>query len=310
MQTSPAIQFLKNKEIDKVRWDECVKGAANGLIYARTFYLDNIAAEWSALAGENYEWVLPLTNKKKYGISYLYQPPFTQQLGFFSKPGITVPYKEIINYLQKHYGFCEINWNYATSPLLTILPLLIETASNFILDLSIGYENIAANYHTDLIKNLKRNKRFQHVYRATNDYNKSIQLYREYYGKRIPHVKESDYKNFSEICSYAIQNNMIICREAVNEQGTLMAAALLLFDGKRLYNLMNTTTEAGRRTEANHFLINAIVEEFSGKEIVLDFEGSDLPGVKSFYENFGAVNQPYFRLKYNHLAWPLKLFKK
>lgn len=309
MNTHRTIQFLKNHEIDRQQWDECIHLSVNGLIYARSFYLDNIAEGWSALIGENYDWVLPLTIKRKYGISYLYQPAFTQQLGIFSKANVIVPYNTIIQYLQKHYSFWEISWNYGTPAIFTTLPIHVKAANNFILELSASYESTAANYHNDLIRNLKRSIRFQHIYRVTNDYNKSIELYREYYGKRMPHVKENDYKGFCQICSYATKKDMIICREAVNEQGALMASALLLFDGKRLYNLMNTTTVAGRRTEANHFLLNAIIEEFSGKQILLDFEGSDLPGVKSFYENFGAVNQPYFMVKYNHLPWPLNRLK-
>lgn len=310
MHSSSDIQFLKNDKIDKNKWDECIKEAFNGLIYARTFYLDNIAAGWNALTGRNYEWVLPVTNKRKYGVSYLAQPSFTQQLGVFAKPGADVPYKEIFQYLQQHYKFCDIQLNYATPSALTTLALQIEPATNFMLDLSKSYENLAANYHNDLIKNLKRSKRFQPVYRPIADYNQCIGLYKQYYGQRMPYMKERDYKNFSGICSYAEQNDMIVCREAVNKDGVLLAATLLLSDEKRLYNLMNTTTEAGRRTGANHFLLDSVIREFAGKKMVFDFEGSDLPGVKSFYENFGAVNQPYFKYNYNRLPWPLRLFKK
>jgi hypothetical protein len=73
---------------------------------------------------------------------------------------------------------------------------------------------------------------------------------------------------------------------------------------------MNTTSEEGKKTEANHFLINAIIKEFAGTKMLLDFEGSDLPGVKAFYENFGVTNQPYYLLRYNALPFPLKLLKK
>ncbi len=89
-----------------------------------------------------------------------------------------------------------------------------------------------------------------------------------------------------------------------------MATSLLLRDEKRLYNMMNTTTLAGRKKESNHFLLNAIIEEFSGQDLVFDFEGSDLPGVKSFYESFGPINQPYYKIKYNQLPSLVRLLKK
>lgn len=310
MQITSDLYFLENNEIDKQQWDECVKSSANGLIYARSFYLDNICPRWKALTGKNYEWVLPITHKTKFGISYLYQPPFTQQLGVFAKPDVFIPYKEIIQWLKQHFKFWEINWNYATDTRFIFPPVRISAATNFILNLSQGYERIAANYHNHLKRKLNRSKQFKHKYRATEDYNKYIDLYIKNYSIRTPHVKLKDYERLKNIFMYALKDDMLICREAVDKDDELIALALLPYDEKLIYNLINITTETGRKTEANHFLLDSIIREFSGRELLFDFEGSDLPGVKTFYTNFGAVNQPYFMLKYNNLPWPAKMFKK
>lgn len=304
------IYFLQNDQIDKKQWDKCINTSLHGLIYARSFYLDNICPGWKALTGDNYGWVLPITNRTKFGISYLYQPPFTQQSGVFAKPGVVVPYKEILQWLQQHYRFWEINWNYATDTNFITSPVNITPATNFVLNLSAGYDRIALNFHKDLIKNLNRSKRFQLKYRPTNDYNKGIELFKKHYANRVSHVKEDDYKKFSNICSYSLNNQMFIGREVFSDKNEFLAMALILNDGKRLYNLMNITTEAGRQAEANHFLLDAILREFSGNELLFDFEGSDLPGVKAFYKNFGAINQPYYMLTYNNLPALVKLFKK
>lgn len=310
MQTTSDILFLHNNEIDKQQWDECINTSSNGLIYARFFYLDNVCPGWKALTGENYEWVFPITYKTKFGISYLYQPPFTQQLGVFAKADIVVPFKEILHWLKQHYNFWEIHWNYTNKNEFIISPVRITAATNFILHLSASYESIAANFHSGHVKALQRSKRFKLIYKTMQDYDKCIDLYRKYYGQRIPHVKESDYKKFSNICEIAAKNKMLQCRQVMDNEDELLSAALLLYDGRRLYNIINITTETGRQTEANHFLLDSIIKEFSGRELLFDFEGSDLPGVKTFYKNFGAVNQPYFMLQYNNLPWPFKLFKK
>ena len=73
---------------------------------------------------------------------------------------------------------------------------------------------------------------------------------------------------------------------------------------------MNTTTSGGKIVAANHFLFDKIIEEFAGSNYILDFEGSDLPGVKSFYEKFCPLDEPYFYLKINNLHPILKLLKK
>jgi hypothetical protein len=73
---------------------------------------------------------------------------------------------------------------------------------------------------------------------------------------------------------------------------------------------MNTTTAEGRKLKANHFLLNEVLKEFSGNKMIFDFEGSDLDGVKEFYQNFGPENQPYFHYHFNELPFPLNLVKK
>jgi hypothetical protein len=70
------IRYLERNEIDINKWDRCISNAPNGLIYARSFYLDSMAENWSALVTGDYLYVMPLTWNKKFGIKYLYQTVF------------------------------------------------------------------------------------------------------------------------------------------------------------------------------------------------------------------------------------------
>jgi hypothetical protein len=304
------LRYLKNKEINKTKWDDCISKADNSLIYTHSFYLDSIAPGWQALIDEEYNWVLPLTSNSKFGIQYLYQPNFTQQLGVFFKKDVNVPWREIITWLQNKFLFWEINWNYETPVHSLANTIPYSPGTNFILNLSDSYNGIATNYYNDLKKNLKQSNKFGLTYQTELTYEKSIDLYVEHYRSRMPHVRTTHYNAFKSICRDAANNKQLICRKATNNNNETVAIALLLKDSKRLYNLMNTTTNEGRRMHANHFLVDAIIKEFSNSNLILDFEGSDLVGVKSFYENFGAVNQPYFKIKHNNLPRPLRLFKK
>ena len=310
MQSLQNIQYLKNSEINKVRWDACMHSSVNGLIYGHSFYLDYMCKGWSAIVAKDYSWMMAICSNKKYGVNYLYQPAFTQQLGVFYQPNTFVPFTEIIQILQNKFSFFDNNWNYATP--VDLIPPSIKTTSstNLILDLGKDYEKINASYHKDLIKNLKRSQQFSLKYEATNDYHYCIHQYRNHYQKRMPHLRNKDFDNLHLLCNNAKQNNQIICRQVSNDKGELLSLVLLLKDDRRLYNLLNTTTALGRKFEANHFLLDAVIHEFAGSPLLFDFEGSDLAGVKSFYKNFGAINQPYFQIRYNNLIWPLYYFKK
>lgn len=302
--------FLDNSSIDRSGWDRCIQSTESGVIYASSFYLDCICPGWGALVGPEYEWVLPITSGRKFGINYLYQPAFTQQLGVFAKNGITIPYDEILSWLKKHYRFWEVNWNYTTPVNIITDDINITSATNYIIDISQPYNCIASNYSNQLKRNLHKSENYELDYQVSEDYNKCIQMYRQHYGNRIAHVTESDYTAFTSICKYALNNNMLVCRQVVNKHEEVLAIALLLRDEKRFYNLMPTTTSNGRKALANHYLFDRMLQEFSGTHLLFDFEGSDLPGVKRFYKIFGGVNQPYYQLKYNNLPWLLKLIKK
>ena len=79
------IRDVLHKEIDFIKWDNCISNAPNGLIYGYSYYLDHMASQWDALVLNDYEAVMPLTWNRKYGIHYLYQPFLTAQLGVFGK---------------------------------------------------------------------------------------------------------------------------------------------------------------------------------------------------------------------------------
>ena len=77
------IHYVKRQEVNATKWDRCIDQASNGLIYAYSFYLDTMTDSWDALVLNDYEALMPLPWKKKYGIHYLYPPAFTAQLGLF-----------------------------------------------------------------------------------------------------------------------------------------------------------------------------------------------------------------------------------
>jgi hypothetical protein len=72
---------------------------------------------------------------------------------------------------------------------------------------------------------------------------------------------------------------------------------------------MSSVTEQGKKMLANYFLYNEVIREFSGNSYILDFEGSDLPGVAYWYEKIANFNQPYFFLRYNHLPLVIRWLK-
>ena len=104
------IQYLEHSKIDKAQWDATIAQCGN--IYAYSWYLDVVHPGWEALVDDDYQTVMPLTGGKKFGVHYLFQPYFVQQLGVFSKQPLS-PEKteEFLNAIPKKYRFSEIRLN-------------------------------------------------------------------------------------------------------------------------------------------------------------------------------------------------------
>lgn len=298
------IHIIPSQQVNQIKWDACIAKSDNSLIYAHSFYLNAIADNWHGIVIDDYRAVVPLPWRKKYSIRYFYTPAFIQQSGLFGNWD-EAEEKVVIQTMQSFALFGDYKFNF----LNPFMDNVIEH-NNLILHLSAIYNSIAENYKTDLLQNLKKAAKENLTYMADDDAAAAIKLYQQLYAARTPHVSRKDYQNFLSLCLALKKSAKCLIRKVTNRKGDILAVALLLKDECRLYNILNITTVAGRKTEANHFLIDRIINEFAGTNIVFDFEGSDILGVKRFYEKFGAISQPYFQWHYNRLPWPLRFLKK
>jgi hypothetical protein len=262
-----------------------------------------MAKHWDGLVLEDYKAVMPLTWNRKWGINYLYQPPFTQQLGIFSSLDIDeVLVKKFLAAIPTHFRFAEIFLNYKNS--LKIL----KQHTNLILELNKPYDFIRSNYSNDLTKNLSIANRYKLKYIKNIDPDLVLKGYQQRTGPRVPHVREKDYKRFEKLCTLLLKENALILR-GVYEEEVFLCGSLFLKHDNRIYLIESITWPAARKKRANHFLLDKFIQEFSDTNLIVDFEGSDIPGIASFKKNFGSKNQPYFFYRFNRLPFLFKWIK-
>jgi hypothetical protein len=257
---------------------------------------------WDALVLNDYEAVMPLPWRKKWGIKYVHPPAFTQQLGIIGNEVTNETYLKVLQLVGSKYSFGEYMFNFLNSQIG--LP-----KANYVLDLNRSYSSIHQNYKNVLIKNLKRAKNHQLYYQPFKNYHEVITSYQLQYGNRISHVSTSDYRNLAIVFKELEKRNQLILRRVQNENEETLAFAACPKDDKRIYFLLSVTKKNGKIKQANHFLLDQLIKEFAGRQLLLDFEGSDIPGIAHFYRNYGAEEQPYNFFRWNHLPWPICLLK-
>ena len=76
------IRLIKNKDIDRDKWDRLIAEKGNSRMYALSGYLDAVCRDWNAVIYGDYEVVMPIPIKRKWtGRLRFDMPLFVQQLG-------------------------------------------------------------------------------------------------------------------------------------------------------------------------------------------------------------------------------------
>jgi len=297
------IKYIKHQDIDKDKWNECVWNSPNGLAYVFTWYLDIVAQEWDALVEDNYISVFPLPIKKKFGISYIYQPFWVQQLGLFSKTLIT-PEKSLqfLKHIPSHIRFIDYNLN-NIQKLPENHSFRTISNNNYQLDLIYQYEHLYKNYSQNLKRNLKKTQKNLYIHEDVNPQN-LIELFRKNRGENIKSLNENSYKQLLHLLYFTKSINLAKLWGMYDASNTLVAGVVFLVAKGRAILLFSATNDKGRELSAMHILIDAFINKYSEQNLILDFEGSNNDNLARFYKSFGASNTPYLRIQKSRLILP------
>ena len=291
------IKHLKRHQVDVERWDACIHAASNGSPYALHEYLDALTPNWEALIAGDYEFVMPLPIRKKWGISYLYQPFLVPQLGVFGQMPNEDMLQSFLHSIPQHIQWIDITLNPNSIPATGTFPL--QKRKNYLLDLSLPYEQLAASYRENHRRNLARSAKAGFVIDRHIAPCRIYELAEAYLGPR-GHFLSEQKKQFLTLANTWIESHQASAY-GVLLGDKLLASALFLIHGKRAYYLLVGNHPDGKTLGASHALIDAFIQDHAGAEITLDFEGSDVPSLAFFYESFGATEAYYGWLRLNRL---------
>lgn len=299
-------RYVKHTEVDSTKWNHCIDHAPNSRIYAYDWHLDRTAEVWDALIWGDYKYVMPLPFRKKLGIKYLYQPIYSQQLGIFPTPPPQVE-KVFYEYITANFRYSDVNINSENQPKNISDKIQYIPRNNFLLELNNDYKTLSASFSKNTKRNIsKANKRKLSLAQGISleDYMefKTSHLQADIGNKELGILKSlisyGHYKGFGQIYGVYSPDN------------ELCAAVYFCQWKNRVIYFNAASSEKGKNLGGMYFLLNKFIEQNAGKNIILDFEGSMLPGVARFYGGFGAAAEKYFQLKFNRLPLLLKWLKQ
>jgi hypothetical protein len=289
----PVIRFLERKDIDVDRWDQCVRNSPHGDVYALSAYLDIMAKNWGGLVQDDYAALLPVPWNRKYCIAYIYTPRFASPLPLCGDPVHTLPLAEFLSMIPKHFRLWDLD--ISAMPADQAIPCTRHFRNNHLLPLTPSHEQLRMGYRPSY-RNLIRHCR-ENGYHARTCADFTDIIRRSASKKKIEGMKADDYARFERLCSRFDMEGMLQAWETVGPGGDRCAGAVFIVTQKKLYYLLAWNNAEGRKAGASHLLMDAVIASHAGSSLVLDFEGSDNPGIARFFEGFGAKAKQYLSIR-------------
>jgi Acetyltransferase (GNAT) domain len=306
MKETGHIQYLTHRQIDLSKWDDCIRQSPNGLIYAYSFYLDQMAVHWDALVLDDYAAVMPLTWNRKYGINYLYQPFLTAQLGVFGKKITEALVDDLIRSIPSSFRLIEISLN--SGNVVSVPTGFSIHRSNYVLDLNKPYDHLYKNYRENIQRNIKKAFQLGCIVKKDFDVEEVITLALQ---QMSSYGKESgdNVERFRKLYKH-LHDQRMATTYGIMLNNELLASCVFFFSNNRAYYILVGNHPNGKTIGASHALIDAFIKDHAGKQMILDFEGSDIRNLAFFYSSFGARHEIYPALKINRLPFYLKWMKR
>ena len=295
-----------------MKWDATIAECGN--IYAYSWYLDIVHREWEALVEDDYQTVMPLTGGKKFGIQYLYQPYFVQQLGVFSKSPLTAEKLEsFLKAIPEKFRFVEIRLNESNTLGENIQGF--EYHRNVILDMNQDYETIHSNYHPNTKRNLAKavSNNLQLV--STVIPYHVVALFTDNRGALLDKWGDAEYARLTALTKVAVYRDAaFVLGVSEKGMGQLICAAIFMKTKDRITFLFSGLTVEGKQRHAMTYLLDQVIQRHANQPITFDFEGSDDENLARFYLGFGGQEVKYPSFTFNRLSPMgkalLKMWKK
>ena len=289
------LQFFAHRDIDIARWDKAISQCENENPYAYSTWLNLVCPGWGAFINNDYSILIPIPLKSKFGIRYISQPLFTQQLGVFNNiPILPDELNLILNDLRAQ--FKKIHYQFSISnPKINGL----KSKTTYTLPLNKSFDAMFNGFSMHHQRNINKAIRIINEQQGTIEISKDVEIFMQYFkdtiGRKDTSLKECDYHMIKKIIQS--QNGKMYLFKTADD--AVLGGLYSLESATKIVNLFNFVTNEGKEKRAMFGLVSNWIKQHAGSQKTLDFEGSEIESIAKFYHGFGAtpVNYQIFTKK-------------
>jgi hypothetical protein len=291
------IKYVKQAEIDKVKWNSCVHYATNGNIFAYMWYLDHIAKDWDALVEGDYESVFPLVWRDgPLKRRELHQPSLMRELGIYSIHLLSQSrVEQFLKAIPEEFRKIDIHLNEQNQP-PAVDGFKVEERTNYQLFLNRPYEEIADGYSRSLLEHLQRAEDEGLVLTSSLKPEQIAAFYQQH--RPRTQQSEHDFHGMQRVMYNALHRGWGFASSVMNPKGKTLAVNFFLYSHGKVINFIPVESKAGQDVGAQAYLLNGLIRNHANRPVIFDF---NVGSTQHLAEDFGARSNTYYKLHRNTL---------
>lgn len=292
------IKIVKRIDINDKKWNEKICASPSFNKYVLTPYLDSVCY-WDALIFNDYEWILPLPNNTKWMLKYVYMPPAIQFLDIYGTQKAPIDmYNDFLIFLKKHFFKIDIALQVNTD--FKVQGYKIMQRKHQILNLNQPYSAIRSLFSNSHQRNIKKAEKQELIF-TKSDFNEEVKsvLSHFYTSKKL--------RKINQLSSYfRLLDELILNKDAKiyvvkNKHHQIQNVSIFTFINQKYVNFNSINTIDGTKNGAMFFGLNEFIKENCNKDLILDFEGSNLSSIRKRNIGFGGEDKYYYHFSFQKI---------
>jgi hypothetical protein len=302
------LTHLKNKDINTVKWDNCINKSYNGNIYAFSWYLDIICEDWEGIIEDDYKTIMPVLPSRKFGFPFTFVSPLARQLGVYSTNILDKSkVSEFVKTLSKTYKMFNINLNKYNQ----IDPeLFFQTSKNtYEFDIIGNYKVISSYFTKETLKKIEealKNKISVSKGLVPNE----LINFSQRRDVITTNLTLNELSQLRRIISFILRHGLGEILAAYDQYNELMATLFFLKSNRKINILHSAVTKEGVKSSAMYLLVDEYLRKNNQKQLTLNFENLEIPIKEEFFKGFGAKANSYLNVRNKKLPIHKKLILK
>lgn len=281
------MKMIERENIDVKKWDELVAASSDDF-FSFSWYLDALADNWCVLANEDYSKGIAIPYTLKAGVKLAYIPVFSRYVEWLGEGELD---------LQQLFsqGFKGYDLRIKGHP---------EKGSSTAVYQKINVEEdrVIGSQAKRMLKKAEKSN-FEVVISTNVDF--AFELIQSELKGKFKGVNDLAVERLEALCYSAVKSGFLKVF-SIEDTG----AIICLESKQKMLYLKGTATEEGKKHGAMYYLMDHAIQYAQGQELIFDFGGSNVEGVKRFNQNLGGKDVAYSVYRDDRSPFWYKMLRK